>query len=140
MTICSRTHIEGAVYAKSITIEPDAVLVSNCADPDEDDDGDGVPNLIEMVIGDAPNDGEDYTLMGVPSPAMIDNTQDQTVFYNFGCKYPYFQDAYSIPITYPAGSLTNASIAPAYTMTNNPTAGIPEFSMSGYKPVGNYMV
>jgi len=139
VTICSRTHIEGAVYAKSITIEPDAVLVSNCVDPNDDDDGDCVLNLTEMVIGDAPNNNEDYTLMGVPTPAMIDNTQDQTVFYNFGCKYPYFQGAYSIPITYPAGSLTNASIAPAYTMMNNPSAGIPEFSMSGYKPVGNYM-
>ena len=139
VTICSRTHVEGAVYAKSITLEPDAVLVSSCVNPNADDDGDCVLNLTEMVIGDAPDNGEDYTLMGVPTPAMIDNTQDQTVFYNFGCKYPYFQGAWSIPITYPAGSLTNASVAPAYTMVNNPPAGIPDFSLNGYKPVGNYM-
>ena len=74
------TRIEGAVYAKSITIQPDAVVVSNCVNPDADDDGDGIPNLTEMVIGDAPDNGDDYTLMGVPSPAMIDNTQDQNSF------------------------------------------------------------
>ena len=51
-------------------------------DPDEDDDGDCVPNLIEMVIGDSSNDGEDYTLMGVPSPAMIDNTQVQIFLHS----------------------------------------------------------
>jgi RHS repeat-associated protein len=139
VSINSRDRIEGAVYAKSITLLPDAIVVSNCVDPNGDADGDGIPNLTEMVIGNAPDSGEVYTLMGVPSPAMIDNSREQTVSYDFGLKYPYFPNSRADSMTYPAGSLENESVAPGFTITNDPPAGIRPFDLSGYKPVGNYM-
>lgn len=137
VTICSRTKIEGAVYAKSISLEPDAIFMSSFINPDDDDDGDCVPNLTEMMLDDAPDDGEDFTLVAIPHPALIDNTGDNTVKYDFGCKYPFITCSWDI--TYPAGSLTNASISPAYKITNKPPTGVPEFNLPGYQPIGNYM-
>ncbi|NLD99661.1 MAG: DUF4258 domain-containing protein, partial [Fibrobacter sp.] len=139
VNINSRTQIEGAIYAKSISLEPDAVVISSFVNPNADDDGDCIPNLTEMMIGDKPDRGDDYTLMGVPHPAVIDNSPDRSrsISYDFGCKYSYFTCGWSI--SYPAGSLVKESVSPAFTVTNKPPAGIPEFSQSGYKPVGNYM-
>ncbi|HEX2958167.1 MAG TPA: PA14 domain-containing protein [Chitinispirillaceae bacterium] len=137
ISICSRTKIEGAVYAKSISLEPDAIFMSSFVNPDDDFDGDCVPNLTEMMLNDKPDDGEDFTLVAIPTPALIDNTDDNTVNYSFGCKYPFITCTWDI--TYPAGSLTNASIAPAYKITNKPPTGVPEFNIDGYQPIGNYM-
>jgi RHS repeat-associated protein len=137
VTICSRTKIEGAVYAKSISLEPDAIFMSSFINPDDDDDGDCVPNLTEMMLNDAPDDGEDFTLVALPTPALIDNAEDNTVKYDFGCKFPFITCSWYL--TYPAGSLTNASIAPAYKITNKPPTGVPEFNLPGYQPIGNYM-
>jgi len=74
--------------------------------PNADNDGDGIPNLTEMIVGDAPDNGEEYTMMGVPSEAMISNGPSAvTVSYNFDFKYQVFPASQTVNITYPAGSL-----------------------------------
>lgn len=137
VTIQSRTAIEGAVYAKSISLSPEAVFLSSYINPNDDGDGDCVPNLTEMMLNDAPDDGEDYTLVAVPHPAMIDNSKPEDVTYNFGCKYPDIPCEWTL--TYPADCFINTSVAPAFTLSNKPFPGIPEFTKNDYKPVGNYM-
>ncbi|MBN1130162.1 MAG: RHS repeat-associated core domain-containing protein [Chitinispirillaceae bacterium] len=96
-----------------------------------------------MIIGDPPDDGDVYTLMGVPGEAMINNaSSDITVPYDFTLKYPFFTQYSSIEITYPAGSLENPSVSPALVMANKPRPAVPDINdvnVPGYRQVGNYM-
>jgi RHS repeat-associated protein len=133
----SRTRIEGALYAKNISTRPAAVFMSSCINPNDDDDGDCILNLTEMMLSDEPDNPIAYSLIAAPHPAMIDNTEDPTVTYDFGCKYSYITCRWEL--TYPAGTLSNASVAPAFALNNKPPEGIPEFVMTGYKPIGSYV-
>jgi RHS repeat-associated protein len=135
--IDSRTTIDGAIYARNISTRPDAVFMSSCVNPNDDDDGDCILNLTEMLLRDEPDNPIAYSLVAAPHPAMIDNMQDQSVTYDFGCKYSYFTCRWDL--IYPAGILTNPSVAPAFTLSNKLPAGIQEFAETGYKPIGNYV-
>ena len=133
----SGAQCNGALYGKTITVEPDAVILSGMVNPETDSDGDGIPNLLEVVTNTDPEDPDDYKLIAVPHPLLIDNSDPTDVTYIFD---PIIGGRYVKPITItiPANSLTLPYVPPIIQLINDPPDST-DFSCPGYVPVGRYI-
>ncbi len=132
----SRAQCSGALYGKKVSIEPDAVILSDMIDPNGDRDGDGVPNVIEAITGTDPGDCSDYEQVAIPCPALIDNTQEVTVVYDYWM-FPDLRFADSVAVTFPANSLEKPYIPLIIRVKNDPPDGV-AFVMEGSAPAGRY--
>ncbi len=135
----SRAQCRGALYAKTIVVEPEAVILSgDIANQCEDSDGDKIANIIEVLTNTDPADPNDYIPMAIPSISCIDNTQAVTITYDFSVYFPEYSFATAMTATFPAGSLTKSFIPLLITVRNEPT-GVPAFSTAGYEVLGRYI-
>jgi RHS repeat-associated protein len=100
------------------------VLISSY-NPNGDADSDGVPNMMEIAMGTNPNNSTSYIPIAVPYPAEIDNSIDDTVYYDYtkfySAEYPH---ADSVMAIFPAGSLTKNNIPLIIQVKNSPSDGL----------------
>ena len=129
---------DGALYAKKVLIEAVAGVESGGTDPDRDPDNDFVPSFSEYKLHTDPYDPLDYTAIGIPSNAMIDNTAEQTVFYDYSVFFSGYARATGVEISYPANSLTDPSSPILFQIRNLP-ATAPEYNESDFMPEGRYL-
>ncbi|MBN1576041.1 MAG: fibronectin type III domain-containing protein, partial [Chitinispirillaceae bacterium] len=131
----SRAQCSGALYGKTITIEPDAVILSDMTNPESDNDGDGIANVLEVIMGTGLNDSTDFIPIAIPSKAWIDNSQDVTVTYDFSRYFPDYAFATAVSATFPAGSLVRPYIPMLPYVSNMPAEGdtfsVPDHAMRG---------
>jgi len=128
----------GALYAKTIRVEPDAIIFSDMTDPEKDSDGDGVANILEVVMGTDLHNANSYYPIAIPSRALIDNSQDVTITYDYSVFFPDYAFAKTMSATFPAGSLRNPNIPLIITVGNAPQTN-PGFTMAGYDVLGRYI-
>lgn len=136
----SRTQCNGAIYGKTVTIEPDIQVVSDdvitqCTDSD----GDHIQDVLEVILGTDPHDSSDYIPIAIPSESCIDNKDEVTVKYDFSMYYPDYAFAKEMTATFPAGSLTRYNVPMFITIGNEPGGSIPLFTDSTYNIMGRYI-
>jgi len=134
----SRAQCSGAIYAKTITIEPDAVIMSEMTDPEKDSDGDHIANILEVVMNTDPFDPTSYHPIAIPSKAKIDNSSDVTITYDFSVFFPDYPSATELQVTFPAGALTLPYIPLLIYLSNSPAAG-DTFSVNGHDRIGRFI-
>ncbi|MBN1759624.1 MAG: fibronectin type III domain-containing protein [Chitinispirillaceae bacterium] len=124
--IYSRAQCNGAIYARIITIEPEAVVnsgsvINQCGDSD----GDHIQDIIEVVMGTDPNDATSFIPIAIPSEACIDNSEEVIVSYDFSYYFPDYTFANEMEATFPAGALARSFIPLIPQITNLPRSGNP---------------
>jgi hypothetical protein len=103
----SRAQCDGAIYAKTIILEPDSKVMSSLVDPNGDADGDSVPNFLEIQIGTDPTNPVSFKAVAIPNQTIIDNRSNVDVRYDPGVFYEDYTRKDTITINYPAGSLVD---------------------------------
>lgn len=136
--MCSRTQCKGALYARKITLQPDVIMTADLLDPEGDEDGDGIENIIETVMGSDPMNSSDYPVIHGRDKLFIDNTVNQNVTYDFSV-YPDYSQSDEVTISFSAGTL-NSQLVPVPAVSNN-SGPISVFipGTEGYVPVGRYL-
>ncbi len=129
---------DGALYARKVLIEAVATVESGVVDPDKDFDDDYVPTFSEYKLCTDPRDPLDYKAIGIPDHAMIDNTIEQTVIYDYAKFFTGYSRANGVKMTYAPGALTDPSSPILFQIRNFPISA-PEYNDSNYIPVGRYL-
>lgn len=140
VSINSRTSIEGAIYAKTISLQPDAVVESGCVSPNSDCDGDGIPNLVENVLGTDPADSLNYPYYAVQDKYVLSGTMSTTIHYDFS-KYYYedYSQVKNAPLTL-SGDMFQDGIVPIITVYNLPVNSHDSlFKDNKLKMIGRYI-
>ncbi|NLD99261.1 MAG: hypothetical protein GX640_05255, partial [Fibrobacter sp.] len=86
--LCDGVTCDGALYARKVVLESVANISTGTIDPDGDADGDGVPNYSEYNLRTDPKRPDESKTIGIPNHSMIDNSHDETVFYNYNHYHP----------------------------------------------------
>jgi len=136
--ISDGVQLDGAIYAKKVKIDAIANLESGVVNPDGDFDNDYVPTFSEYKLHTNPRDPLDYTAIGIPDNAMIDNTVGQTVNYDYSIFFTGYSRANSVKMTYASGNLTDPSSPVLFQIRNLPISA-PEYNESDYIPIGRYL-
>ncbi|NLD99463.1 MAG: RHS repeat-associated core domain-containing protein [Fibrobacter sp.] len=106
--VYSNAQCNGAIYAKTITLEPDSRVMSSMVDPNGDADGDSIPNYLEILMGTNPADPTSFKAAAIPDKSIINTVgEDATVKYKPGVFYDGYTEENRFGIHYPAGSLTD---------------------------------
>ena len=106
--------------------------------PELDSDGDGIQNILEAILGTKMDDASSFVPIAIPSQALIDNTQQVEITYDFSRYFPDYPTATAMSAVFPAGSLARSYIPLIITMTNTPaTASV--FTQSGFDVLGRYI-
>ncbi|MBN1602931.1 MAG: hypothetical protein JW915_15085, partial [Chitinispirillaceae bacterium] len=130
---------DGAIYAKIINVEPDAIINSAYIDPNGDEDGDGVLTGIEIDLGTDPTDPESYEAVLIPDNILIDNTDKTIIKYNVNRFYSAYSGNSEIILICPPGVLKDPSKAPILRLVDQPTEGGELTDTSAFLPVGMYL-
>ncbi|NLE02315.1 MAG: hypothetical protein GX640_20825, partial [Fibrobacter sp.] len=111
VVVYSNAQCNGAIYAKTITLEPDSRVMSSMVDPNGDADGDSIPNYLEIQMGTNPADPTSFKAAAIPDQSIINTVdEDATVKYKPGVFYDGYTEENRFGIHYPAGSLTDPYI------------------------------
>lgn len=107
VSMYSRAQCNGAIYAKQITVEPDAIVSSSLVDLDGDADHDGDPNYIEVIhLHTDPLDSLSFKDIAIPDPVIVNtNYTDANVVFDVSYFYPEYSKTDSVTLKLPAGSL-----------------------------------
>jgi hypothetical protein len=102
-------------------------------DPEKDDDEDKVPTGVEIhpAICTDPLNPEDYPVVAIPSPVVIDNSEDVVVKYDYGIMNPDYIDLSQSTVFVPENALENPEFPPIFEVINTPPAGVTEFNGPG---------
>ena len=141
----SRAQCDGAIYARQIIVEPDAIVASNLVDPEGDADGDGLSNYTEVFVTHTdPLDSLSYKEIASPCPSRIDNSSsDVTIDYD-PSRFNEDYDSSKIVVKFEENALTVPTVSPALYLSNSPfivqTDSIVMPHFPGYQTVGRYVV
>lgn len=138
----SGARCDGAIYAKNINVEPDAIINSTMVDPNRDDDGDGVPTGIEIdsVINTDPLNPASYKPVAIPDQVVIDNTNEVVVKYDLSRFYGSYSQVKFINVIYPANSLTNPKKPLILQLFDRPPTGVALVNDAVYSQLGKYFL
>jgi RHS repeat-associated protein len=135
----SGAQCNGALYGKTITVEPDAVILSGMVNPENDNDGDGLPNYLEVVLGTDMDDSLSYVPIAIPSRSWLNNDiQDECVTYDYSRYFPEYPADKKKKACYPQGSLCNPHLPLIFTVENDPSNS-GTFSKPGYRRLGRFI-
>ncbi|HEX2959705.1 MAG TPA: polymorphic toxin type 23 domain-containing protein, partial [Chitinispirillaceae bacterium] len=139
VNIYTGARCDGAIYAKIINVEPDAIINSEMVTDDDDYDNDGVPTRLEIincVRQTNPRDENEYEPQAIPDKLVIDNTEKVIITYDLHRFYnAYSPDAKLIMIC-PPGALQDPTKPPVVQLSEEMPAGLT--ALTGYVPVGMY--
>jgi RHS repeat-associated protein len=134
---------DGAIYAKIINVEPGAIVNSALVDPNRDDDGDSVPNGIEInpLVGTDPRNPKSYKPVAIPRNVVIDNSNKMEVIeYRLLPFYENYPVSSVIRLFCPKGALKDPFQAPIIQIVNKPSTGNSGIIDSlGYYSAGQYV-
>ena len=135
----SGAQCNGALYGKTITVEPDAVILSGMVNPELDNDGDHIANYLEVILGTDMNDANSYYPIAIPSRAWIDNTSDVTITYDYSVFFPEYPVSKKLPAFFPANSLVDPYHPLLITVSNAPDTTNDAFKFPEHERRGRYI-
>ena len=121
--IGGRTTLKGAVRAKNIVMDPDAII-EKCTDTRYvDSDFDDVPDIVETAMGTNPSSAASTPKVAKPSSWYADASKDMVVHYDLSMFPKYFKHT-DVPITIPAG-VNNRAYNPIMSIMEPEEIGVP---------------